>query len=106
MAAGAILTPILAAGYLAKGHRRGQRSGGESVGFSIEFLVWGLIGLTAAGAFAGFALGMKDIIRERRAAGHRVALPLRVLFGGVGSLLLIWIPLVVFGALVVASLTW
>lgn len=64
-----------------------------------------LVGVAIAGALAGAALVMKDVVEDRSLAGRPVAWPLRLLFGmGWGSLLL-WFPLVILGTLAATLLT-
>ena len=95
--AAAVIVPII---VFSLGHRR-EGEKGPSLPTDTVSVVCIAIGCVIGGGILGATLGLKDIIRQRRAAGERVYLPLRLLFGyRVFSLILVWIPLAIVALIV------
>ena len=90
--AAAVIVPIV---VFSLGHRR-EGEKGPSLPTDTVSVVCIAIGCVIGGGILGAALGLKDIVRRRRAAGEPVSLPLKLLFGyGVFSLILVWMPLAI-----------
>ena len=101
IAGGALAAPIAVVWGYARARRRGAFQGPLNPVVAGVVLVITLL----AGAVLGAALSLKDVVEERLAAGRPVALPLKLLFGLGMKSLLIWIPIAIFGTLVVTLMT-
>jgi len=71
--------------------------GNNKLNINLAGAVGALVGSARFGAFLGALLGYKDQVEQQEKSGRRPALIARLLFGkGLVSLLLVWIPLIVF----------